>query len=382
MNGTPKKEKGDPNREAAPSGHQFPKGKSNKKSDAVATDIQKHDAELDDKQDGSIKTKTELNRIAEILKESKLDLSKEIPEPEHLMCINDVGLFSRGDFSIVTGLAKSRKTWFCLLMVSKFLTENPKGKVLWSDTEQSENWVALLGRRLNVMMGRSENDPLGENIDIRVFRPYSTQEVHDATFILIEEKKPDLVIVDGLADLLPSVNKEEDAVQLIRDVMGLASRYRCHIICVIHLNQKMESNSPRGWLGSESVRKLETTIRCTAEESNYTKVTFDNTKGKRPQDFSFEIVEINGTAIPRILDFDPKAESYRKKLSELFSQLLTHNPETQNKVLVQGVMKIEGVKEKTAQNRIKTAIELGVIVKAKNGLYQLPPIESQKELDL
>lgn len=333
--------------------------------------------------------------IKKIIEESRLDLTKEIPEPEPLMLIDGVKLFTRGNFSTVTGMAKSRKSFVCTLFVAAFknpdgigILTNPmqgSGKVLWIDTEQSIEYVALIGRRINTLLGRDVNYK-DNSINIYVLRPYANEVKKQVVEYLLKTEKPDLCIIDGLADLIPSVNDLESCQALIQDLLTWTTEQQCHIIAVIHTNQKGENNSPRGHLGAEAVRKMETQITCVkSANNNQTTCEFTEAKGVRPQDFTIEINEKDGIGIPTILDYNPTEEAKRKQLENLFSDLLTHAPETTNKELVNKLMAKEKMSKKTAQNKIGDAVKFGLIIKTKKGsntLYQIPPTETQETFDL
>ena len=74
--------------------------------------------------------------------------------------------------------------------------------------------------------------------------------------------RPDLVIVDNISDLLPSINDGEASVEVIDQLMQLASEYNCNISVVIHLNRSGEKRNLRGWLGTELLHKSFEVFYC------------------------------------------------------------------------------------------------------------------------
>ena len=71
----------------------------------------------------------------------------------------------------------------------------------------------------------------------------------------ISTYKPDLVVIDNISDLLPSINDAEASVAVIDQLMQLAAAYDCNITVVIHLNRSGEKRNLRGWLGTELLHK-------------------------------------------------------------------------------------------------------------------------------
>ena len=70
------------------------------------------------------------------------------------------------------------------------------------------------------------------------------------------------VIVDNISDLLPSINDGEASVEVIDQLMQLASEYNCNISVVIHLNRSGEKRNLRGWLGTELLHKSFEVFYC------------------------------------------------------------------------------------------------------------------------
>ena len=81
-----------------------------------------------------------------LLRQAEIDLSTDIPSPPPVLYQGDKVMISKGDFSVVVGAAKSRKTFCISAMVGAYLcadeymnmsSPNDAGNVLWIDTEQS-----------------------------------------------------------------------------------------------------------------------------------------------------------------------------------------------------------------------------------------------------
>jgi hypothetical protein len=67
--------------------------------------------------------------------------------------------------------------------------------------------------------------------------------------------KPDLVILDGIRDLVTDINDGAEAQRIMEEMLALAQANNCCIIAVLHQNKSGESRDPRGWLGTELLNK-------------------------------------------------------------------------------------------------------------------------------
>jgi len=85
--------------------------------------------------------------------------------------------------------------------------------------------------------------------------------------------------IDGVADLVNSVNDEQECNELVTELMALSTECDCMICCVIHLNPTSDAKS-RGHLGSALERKAEANIRLNKNEDMVTEVWGEKMRGK------------------------------------------------------------------------------------------------------
>jgi hypothetical protein len=120
--------------------------------------------------------------------------------------------------------------------------------------------------------------------------------------LIIKFKKSlGVVFIDGIADLVKSVNSEDEADEILFKLMHWTKVYDCHICCVLHQNKK--DNFATGWLGTQIMKKAELVIAVEKDthDNNYSNVSCDVIRGvKEFEDFKFYIDD-NG--FPRIGDF-------------------------------------------------------------------------------
>lgn len=217
----------------------------------------------------------------------------ELPPLEFLFKMNGVECFPRAELVANTGKAKSGKTFFLSIVMACCLKKNVLGlervrdtpiRVLWYDTEQSAqstqkilvNRIIPLSRCLKEE-GRSQKEEginLNPNLNPEEGRCEKEEEsqLNDQFFVFnvrgigwekrrellataINEIKPDLVIVDGIKDLITDINDGTQATTVVEDQMGLAQTYNCCIVDVLHQNKNDADRNMRGWIGTELTNK-------------------------------------------------------------------------------------------------------------------------------
>lgn len=242
--------------------------------------------------------------LSEILASIRINPTDELNPPE--VAWEQVATFgdnpimgTLGNISTVIGKAKSRKSFFVNMVVAAVLQggefkgfkgclPSNKRRILYFDTEQGRYHVQLALKRICDQVG----DPTPLNLDVyslRKFRP-------DQRLALIEhtiENTPNVgfVVIDGIRDLVTSINDEEQATEITSLLMKWSEEKELHIMCVLHQN-KNDSNA-RGHIGTELMNKSETVFSVTVDstEKHISKVEAEYCRNKSPESFAFEIVD-------------------------------------------------------------------------------------------
>ena len=251
--------------------------------------------------------------IVDTTKLTKLIISpNEVYEkPPYLMTIGTTKLFARGDFSVIKGKQKSRKSFVASLFAGVMLRGSlfhmyraeKEGKVLYIDTEQSNYYVWLIANRMLNYMGYNDNFSV---FALRKYNPYER-----VAFIekILYEFPADFIIIDGIRDLVTDINDQNQATMIVTKIMKWTQELNIHILNIIHEN-KGDMNS-RGHLGTEVQNKCETVITVNEDEldreKSVVKDTFTRAQG-RFDDFTIEIsdnaaVIIENEFQTRSLDF-------------------------------------------------------------------------------
>lgn len=193
----------------------------------------------------------------------------DVPEEDFLMRFNGKACFPRRDLTAITGLEKCGKTFYTSMLMAccakpqvlalERIPEQPL-RVMWYDTEQSRPTTkSIFANRVAGLVGKEL--PEDEFFVFNV-RSCTYDERMDYLVAGIEAYRPDLVIIDNVSELLPSINDPEKTVEVVGRLMELATLYACNISLVIHLNRTGEKRNLRGWLGTEILHKAYEAYCC------------------------------------------------------------------------------------------------------------------------
>jgi hypothetical protein len=260
--------------------------------------------ELIRKEDTSIGIGT-LDAKAVFLKDilsKRITSTDNIKQNEYLLKIDNTNKFSKGNISGWIGLAKSKKTFAvtmfvaamvgCMRLFGKF-NANVGATVLYIDTEQSPSDVQRITKRVKALAG-DESKLLMYGL-----RPFSPKQRIEAISVLLEQHDVDVLVLDGVRDLLMDINNAVESTEVMTLLMKWSFDYDIHIATVLHQN-KGDGNS-RGHIGTELNNKAETIIRITKDERDgsvsYVEEVFG--RGKGFEKFAFQI---NEQGLPEVID--------------------------------------------------------------------------------
>lgn len=225
--------------------------------------------------------------LLERLELRRITPDKELPPMTFLFRLFGKPCFPRGELVAISGKAKSGKTFVSsILMTLCFRNEclsiqridEPRLRVLWFDTEQSEESTQdiLKNRIMPMIQNVSDNDSPG------LFDSLYWEEISEAFHIFnvradfwqdrlpmleaaMRRVKPDFVILDGIRDLVNDINDGVMAQEVIERLMHLASELSCCMTCILHQNKGAEDKNLRGWIGTELKNKAFEVYECTKD---------------------------------------------------------------------------------------------------------------------
>ena len=228
--------------------------------------------------------KPQMNAKLQRLERRRITPDSMIPKRRFLFEMFDKPCFARGELVGITGRAKSGKTFFTSILMAlgvcgevlgiKRIDSKPL-RVLWYDTEQSEESTQeILCDRIMRLWQRNmsecesiKNFP-SEMFDIFNVRADAWQDRMPLLEEAILEYKPDLVILDGIRDLVNDINDGILSQQVIERLMNLASETDCCIASVLHQNKASEDKNLRGWIGTELTYKSFEVYECSKDSDS------------------------------------------------------------------------------------------------------------------
>ena len=274
----------------------------------------------------------------------------KLPPLEFLFKMNGTECFPLSELVANTGKAKSGKTLFLSIVMACCMKRNVLGlerireapiRVLWYDTEQSaQSTQNILCHRIIPLSETNTNltNPTNKEISNSVILdpekkdssdscnscseenssvPYVqsvVENLNDQFFVFnvrgigwekrrelltlaISEVKPDLVIVDGIKDLITDINDGTQATMVVEDQMGLAQTYNCCIVDVLHQNKSDADRNMRGWIGTELTNKAFEAWACSIVPNTETfKVEHVMSRMRRCQDNLY--YQLDDAALP------------------------------------------------------------------------------------
>ena len=217
-----------------------------------------------------------------LLEKLRITPEKELEPMDFLFRLFGKPCFPRRELVAITGKAKSGKTFVTSILMACSITQkvlamerntdctdNTDSKplrVLWYDTEQSdESTQDILKNRVFRMVAPAPDlfsQRSGELFDVFNVRAVEWKERRSLLKEAVERYEPDLVIVDGIRDLVNDINDGVLAQEVMEELLHLATERNCCIVCVLHQNKGSEDHNLRGWIGTELMNKAFEVYAC------------------------------------------------------------------------------------------------------------------------
>jgi hypothetical protein len=283
-------------------------------------------------------------------------LIEKPPPDEPVIYLEDIPVCTLGNYSLLIGKKKSRKTLFIVLLMAEYLRLNPANasKILLFDNEQGKSDVWLLREKIHQLTG----------LWIPIFSTRGMDPKDRRTMIAGTVKywqtPPVFVIIDGIRDLMSNINDPDESTQLIVWLEKLTIDYHLHVINILHMN-KTDFNA-RGHIGSELLNKSEVTIELELDEKNKcTVVKCESSRRRAFETFAFTHDE-NGLPVvigtPMRGNIVPMDEK-RRRLQDIFEDSTLKYPE-----LVEGLKNHFAIGVGKAKSMITELIRQGYILKS------------------
>ena len=353
-----------------------------------------------------------------LLESLRITTDTQLEPEEFLFRVFGKSCFPRREVCVVSGKAKSGKSLFNSLLMAccacdeVLQIQRPFDEVdgewqckplkcLWYDTEQSEQSTQdILKNR--ILKFASGSEQYFDIFNVRCLK-------HDERMKLFEKAvskyRPDLVVLDGVRDLIADINDGVKALETVEKLMKLAQECDCCLICVLHQNKGSEDRNPRGWLGTELLNKAFEVYSCekikpenifVVEQTHTRKYDWEQLMFFRmdaetempvvceaPTRYAAMMTETSGQKLPYMnrdyLTFDDAGKPHPKS-KELFYEALKTGPMYYTD-LQKKVQTLLGCGTNMWNNMFKEMRESGYIVNTKNqegkSVWQLPTTADQ-----
>ena len=345
---------------------------------------------------------TEKVSLFEQLERARITAQSAIPPHEFLYRWHGVPCFAKGELVAVTGKAKSGKTYLNSILMAaagleqvhasaagsrrgsllglERISEAPM-RVVWIDTEQSEDTTCeILRDRIGAMMGEAANE---DTFHVFNLRRIPWQERILLVLSAISVCKPDIVIFDGIRDVVGDINNYEEAQKVIGQLLAVASEYHTCIVCVLHQNKAVEDKTLRGALGTELQNKSFETYECTKNPD--TRIFTIRQVATRKYDMASRIdFCVDKEGLPSACQ--AAEEEVRLDVRDVFRQSLRGNSEMRACALKAQVRIRYGIKsDATYMTLLNEALAQGILIKRvvsdREVYYQPGPNLYWNELD-
>ena len=191
-------------------------------------------------------------------------------EPEvSALTVDDVGLFALSDIHGLKGKQKCGKTTALKVCLAAWMKgsqfrvvsgiEEPR--VLYMDTEQKQSDVKLIVTDVIQMTGLKA-EYVDAHLQVYALRRRDFNLLLDDMRLLIDDFRPQVVVIDGIVEFVASFNDESMAKQLIHELLCLSEEHRLAMVCVLHTNKADEDHNMRGHLGTMLAQKAGTVLEC------------------------------------------------------------------------------------------------------------------------
>lgn len=328
---------------------------------------------------------------AEKLESLCFDFDTPPPKPPPILSIAGRTIATEGNISTISAQAKAGKSALVQALLASRLTDDkmldllgvdalgiPDGAVLHFDSEQSKYDHDALIRRT---IARADCPRPPEWFKSYWITPLSRAERRIAVFtavrrIVRDGRRVELLILDGGADLLNSVNDEAESFNFVAELQQLAIFMRGHISTVIHENASVKDvTKMRGHFGSEAERKAEANIKLAKDVDEISTIYAERNRGGAipkatgPR-FAWSDAAMMHKAVlsAREQEMDSKRDLWIAELDQVFK-----TPEDALGLkfgeLVRRIKPVAGVKDRAAEGRVKSYTCAGLVRKNADGNY-------------
>lgn len=318
-----------------------------------------------------------------MLKSCEIDFNNPPAKAQEIISAGDVPLGTQGNILCITGGEGTGKSNYVAALVAGSIKpenvridtlgihvyENSQNKaVLLYDTEQSE---VQLFKNVSNLLKRAKQAEKPEELKAFCLTGMSRKERLQAIVQSMDKFHYQyggiqLVVIDGIADLVHSANDEAESLRVVDELYRLAGIYQTCIVCVLHYVPN--GLKLRGHLGSELQRKAAAILSIELDnDPTISVVKALKVREGSPLDVPLMQFTWNKeVGMHLYLGEKPREEKEKRKEKELVS--VTREVFDQQTFityidLCEQIQQIMDVKERTAKSYIRFMREKEIIIK-------------------
>lgn len=307
----------------------------------------------------------------EALQKCLITPETEVPQHRFLLSWQERPCFPRGELVAVTGKAKSGKTYFTSILMalsarpSMFgisrMEESPY-RTLWIDTEQSaDSTKEILCERIGQMAKDSISSGIFDLLDVYNLRAVNWQDRLQMVEQAILLNHPDLVIFDGIRDVVSDINDGVMAQNVLDRLLSLASYAQCCIVCVLHQNKSIEDKTLRGALGTELQNKSFETYEVSKDKETH--VFSVQQTATRKYDITAKLqFSVSSTGLPQLCYTPDSSDNYllpngNIDVERIFPEILSSGCKLRSYELKGRILEITGLSVEKSHRAIAAIAE-------------------------
>jgi hypothetical protein len=330
------------------------------------------------------------NDTMAILKPCEIDFNHPPVKSEMIVSINDVPLGTQGNLFGITGGEGTGKSNYAGSLIAgtvrdasfpvdtlgtAILPDTAGKAVLLYDTEQSE---VQLYKNVSGILKRGKLSAMPEYFKAYCLTSMSRKERMQAIVQSMDKFHYQfggiqMVVIDGIADLVRCANDEAESIGVIDELYRLAGIYKTCIVCVLHFIPN--GMKLRGHLGSELQRKAAAILSIEKDENPQISVV-KALKVREGSPLDVPLVQFSWNrdlGMHTYLGEKPKEEKDKRKETELAGVAKTVFSKQRFCTyadLCEQIQSILDVRERTAKNYIRFMRDREIIRKnADNASY-------------
>ncbi len=327
----------------------------------------------------------------ELKKNFVIDRNVEYPDPEYLIEIGGVPTMPKGNLVALSAKWKNGKTFFCDILTAIFLgsdqfancrSRQATGRVQFFDTEQARSDTSRIDKTISAMTPQERHNDyevfyLREAVIDRDMDRTATISRFDFINRAIEHEHPDLVIIDGIADLIYNYNDVIESQDVVNKLASLASHHNCCIVVVMHQNKGRQDKNMKGHLGTMLFQKCSDVFNVEKCGSVFV-ASHVVSRHRNCQDICFKL---DASAVPMDAVADRQLQMEMKRQEDkatLFNQIsLCMHDDTaalKRSEIVKSIQEELGYGNKKSYDLFNEAVKVGILKTNDNRHYTLVPL--------